>query len=136
MCSSFSAKTCTNSQALIGFSSTNNFALLFPFPLRLSLSLAALSSLLLMFLSHVLWHIQQELLIFSIRLQWITSHVILLYIDTADDLARRGVLLQPSTVPCSLFPLVSRIYSFLFSDWKCTVLSHQSFRLIGPLNIH
>ena len=43
--------------------------------------------------------------------------------DAADELARRGELLAPSAIPCSLFPLISRIHSSLFSDWKRTVSS-------------
>ena len=39
--------------------------------------------------------------------------------DTADELARRGALLAPSAIPCSLSPLTSR----LFSDWRHTVSS-------------
>ena len=31
--------------------------------------------------------------------------------DTADELARRGALLAPSAIPCSLSPLISRIHS-------------------------
>ena len=43
--------------------------------------------------------------------------------DTADELARRGALLAPSAIPCSLSPLISRIHSCLFSDWRRTVSS-------------
>ena len=43
--------------------------------------------------------------------------------DAADGLARRGALLSPSAIPCSLSPLISRIHSSLFSDWRCTVSS-------------
>ena len=43
--------------------------------------------------------------------------------DTADELARRGALLAPSAIPCSLCPLTSRIHSCLFSDWRRTVSS-------------
>ena len=43
--------------------------------------------------------------------------------DAADELARRGVLLAPSAIPCSLSPLISRIRSCLFSDWRRTVSS-------------
>ena len=42
--------------------------------------------------------------------------------DAADELARGGTLLAPSAIPCSLSPLISRIHSCLFSDWKRTVL--------------
>ena len=41
----------------------------------------------------------------------------------ADELARRGALLAPSAIPCSLSPLTSRIHSRLFSDWRRTVSS-------------
>ena len=40
-----------------------------------------------------------------------------------DELARRGALLAPSAIPCSLYPLISRIHCSLFSDWRRTVLS-------------
>ena len=39
--------------------------------------------------------------------------------DTADELTRRGALLVPSAIPCS----VSRIYFCLISDWRRTVSS-------------
>ena len=41
----------------------------------------------------------------------------------ADDLARRRALLAPSAIPCNLSPLISRIHSCLFSDWRRTVSS-------------
>ena len=40
----------------------------------------------------------------------------------ADELARRGALLVPSAIPC-LFPLIFRIHSSLFSDWRRAVSS-------------
>ena len=43
--------------------------------------------------------------------------------DSADELARRGALLAPSATPCNIFPLISRIHSCLFSDWRRTVSS-------------
>ena len=56
----------------------------------------------------------------SIRLQWVPGHCSFLPgNDTADELARRGALLAPSTIPCSLSPLISRP----ISDWRCTVSS-------------
>ena len=58
----------------------------------------------------------------SIRLQWVPGHSFLPGNDTADELARRGVLLAPSAIPCSLSP-ISRIHSCLFSDWRRTVSS-------------
>ena len=76
------------------------------------------------FLSQTLWQICQELSFScSIRLQWVPGHSFLPGNDAADGRARRGVLLAPSAVPCSLSPLISRIHSCLFSDWRCSVSS-------------
>ena len=41
----------------------------------------------------------------------------------ADELGRRRALFVPSAIPCSLFPLISRIHSSLFSDCRRTVSS-------------
>ena len=41
----------------------------------------------------------------------------------ADELAKRGALLVLSTIPCSLSPVISRIHSCLFLNWRHTVLS-------------
>ena len=41
----------------------------------------------------------------------------------ADELARRGALLAPSAIPCSLSPLTFRIHSRLISDWRGAVSS-------------
>ena len=75
-------------------------------------------------LSQTLWQIWQELssLSCSIRLQLVPGHWFLPGNDTADELARRGALLAPSAIPCSL-SLISRIHSCLFLDWSCTVSS-------------
>ena len=75
-------------------------------------------------LSQTLWQIWQEpsSLSCSIRLQWVPRHSFLPENDKADELARMGPLLVPSPIPCSL-SLLSRIHSFLFSHWRCTVSS-------------
>ena len=73
-----------------------------------------------------LWQIWQELSSLSscsIRLQLVPGHSFLPKNDAADELARRGALLAPSAIPCSLSPLTSRIHSCLISDWRRTVSS-------------
>ena len=87
--------------------------------------LATLSSPPFFLLSQTLWQIWQELSSLSsgsIRLQWVPGHSFLPGNDTADEVARRGALLAPSAIPCSL-SLISRIHSCFFSDWRRTVLS-------------
>ena len=59
----------------------------------------------------------------SIRLQWVSGDSFLPDDDAADELARRGALLVPSAIPCSLSPLISGIHSSLFSDWRHIVSS-------------
>ena len=43
--------------------------------------------------------------------------------DAAKELVRRGALLVPSVISCSLSLLISRIHFFLFSDWRRIILS-------------
>ena len=59
----------------------------------------------------------------SIKLQWVPGHSFLPWNGTADELVRRGALLAPFAIPCSLSPLISRIHSSLFSEWRRTVSS-------------
>ena len=117
-----------------GLGSTNKSAISL---LLLSVSrsvLATLSSPLSLFLSQTQWQIWQELssLSFcSIRLQWVPGHSFLPGHDAGDELFRRRALLAPSAIPCSLFSLISRIHSCLFSDWRCT-LSSKFFDTQAP----
>ena len=88
--------------------------------------LAILSSTPTFLLPQTLWQIWQELPSISscsIRLQWVPGHLFLPGDDAADELARRGALLAPSAISCSLSPLISCIHPCHFSDWRRTVSS-------------
>ena len=128
VCSSFSAEACAILHAHC-WSRQHQQVCRFSSLLLLSHSrsvLATLSSPPSFLLSQTLWQIRQELSCLSscsIRLQWVPGHSFLPGNDAADELARRGALLVPSTIPCSLSFLISRIHSRLFSDWRRTVSS-------------
>ena len=80
-------------------------------------------------LPQTLWQIWQELSSISsctIKLPWVPGHSFLPENHAAEELARRGALLVPSTILCSLSPLISHIHSCLFSGWRRIV----SFKFI------
>ena len=90
------------------------------------LTLATLFSLPSFLFPQSLWQISQELSSLSscsIWLQWILEHAFLQGNDAADELAKRGMLLVFSAIPCSLSLLFTRIHFSLFSDWRRTVSS-------------
>ena len=84
--------------------------------------LATLSSPPTFLLSQTLWQELSFLFSCSIRLQWVPGHSFLPGNDAADELARRGALLAPSAIPCSLSSLVST----LVLSRTGSVLSHRS----------
>ena len=118
VCLSFSAEVCGILQAFRWPRRHRQYWQFFSFLLSDSTSiLATLSSPSSFLRSHTLWHIWQQLSFLSFcsttRLQWVPGHLFLPGNDTANELIRRGALLQPSTVPS---PLFSRIHFFLFAD--------------------
>ena len=128
VCSSFSAEACAILHALC-WSRQHQQVCHFSSFILLSDSRSVLATLFSppsFLLSQTLWQIWQELSSLSscsIRLQWVPGHSFLPGNDTADELARRGALLAPSAIPCSLSPFISCIHSRLISDWRRTVSS-------------
>ena len=130
VCSSFSAEACAILHALC-WSRQHHKVCHFSSLLLLSDSRSVLATLFSpppFLLSQTLWQIWQELSFFSscsIRLQWVPGHSFLPGNDTADELARRGALLAPSAIPCSLSFLLSLVSTLVLSRTG-GVLSLQS----------
>ena len=125
VCSSFSAEACAILYALC-WSRQHQQVCHFFFLLSDSRSvLTTLSSPPSFLLPQTLWQIWQELSFRScfISLQRASKHSFLPGNDVTDELARWGILLAPSAIPCSLFPLISRIHFCFFSNWRHTVSS-------------
>ena len=83
-----------------------------------------------------LWQIWQELSFLSCsnRLQWVPRDWFLSGNNATDELARRGVLLARSAIPCSLSFLISRIHSSLFSDLRHTLSSTFFETQVPPIS--
>ena len=106
VCSSFSAEACAILHALCW--SPNKFAISRLFSSYLTLVLSSPPYPPSFLLSQTLWQIWQKLSFLSscsIRLQCVSAHSFLPGNDVADELVRRGALLAPSAIPCSLCPL-------------------------------
>ena len=120
----FPLKPAPSYKLFAGLGSTNKSAisLLFSSYLTLTLSLLLCSFL---HLSFYFNFCQKLFSLFSssIRLQWVPGHSFLPDDDAADELARPGVLLVSSAMPCSHSSLISGIQSSLFSDCWHTVSS-------------
>ena len=99
-----------------GLGSTNKSAIFLLFSYYLTLALSSPPSFLLPQTLRQIWQELSSLSSYSIRLQWIPGHSFLPENDAADEMARRGALFAPSTIPCSLSPLTSRIHCSLISD--------------------
>ena len=133
----FSLKPAPFCTLFAGLGSTNKSAISLLFSYYPTLVLSSPPSFL---LSQTLWQIWPELssLSFcSIRLQWVPGHSFLPGNDAADELARRGALLAPSAIPCSLLPFVST----LVLSRTGGVLSHRSslthrFPRFPPRNLY
>ena len=122
-----------------GLGSTNKSAISPLFSSGLTLVLSSPFCPLLHLSSYLsLWQIWQELSSFSscsIRLQWVPRHSFLPGNDVADELARQEALLAPSAILCGLTPLIYRIHSCLFLDWRHAVLS-KFFDTQDSLDFH
>ena len=122
VCLSFLLKPVPFCKLFAGRSSTNQTAASLPFSHTPALSLLGFLLPVLPSISHFLTYLAETMLFFLLFYYQATmgfGHSFLPDNDTVYKLARQGVLLQPSTVPCNLF----FIHSFLVLR---VYLSHQN----------
>ena len=115
----FPLKPAAFCEIFAGLGSTNKSATSHFFSSQLTLALSSSPPFL---LPQSLWHELSSLSSCFIRLQWVHGHTFLPG-NNAAELDGRGALLVLSVIRCSFSPLISRIHSSLFSDWKRTVSS-------------
>ena len=109
-----------------GLGSINKSVTSLFFSYYLTLALSSPPSFL---LPQSLWQIWQELSSLSsccIRLQWVPRHSFLPGNDAADELVRRGALLAPSAIPCTVVSLLLSLVSTLVFSRTGGVLSHRN----------
>ena len=78
-----------------------------------------------------LWHELSSLSSCSKRIKWVPGHLFLPGNDAVDELARRGALLVPSVIPCSLSLLLSLVSTLIFPQ-TIGILSHLNSSRQAP----
>ena len=106
-----------------GLSNTDKYATSLLFSSSQTLTQSSSPSFLLPPSLYYIWQELSSLSSYAITLQWVPGHSFLPGIDAVNELARRGALLLPSAVACSVSPFISHIHSCLFSDWRHSVSS-------------
>ena len=117
----FPLKSAPFCKVFAGLGRTNKSAISFLFSYYLTLALSSPPYSLLHFFYLNLCQKLFSIFSSSIKRQWVPGHSFLPDDYAAEELARRGALLDPSAIPCSHSSLISRIHFSLFSDWRRTV---------------